>query len=364
MNGFEIAELSQPGVFARLLGRKSKQDAYLEIQNLLAITPIGDLPLDAISKILSRYRIRPAEAASALRDIYATVLRHFLPDVELSEAEVADLRRLRDLFGLTDQDILQIEEQIVHKRYRKSIRIALSDSQLSPKEKQTLETVAKQLRLPDSVAEEIRSASFKVLVQRAYDAALCDHRLSPAEEKELQALSENLGTTVSLDTASQAVLAHYRLLWRLEEGELPELTVAINLKRGEICHGMVAASHHEFRTTTKGVGYAGVTGRIRIMRGVYYRVGQLNVGRVTEEVLKLLDTGTLYLTSTRLLFDGSTKSATIARTKIIGFIIFSDGIQIEKDSGKDQFFQCAFADSQDSERWGAMVQSALKKARV
>jgi hypothetical protein len=43
MNGCEVVQLRRPGFFYRLLGRKLKDNAYLEIQNLLAKGPISQM---------------------------------------------------------------------------------------------------------------------------------------------------------------------------------------------------------------------------------------------------------------------------------------------------------------------------------
>jgi hypothetical protein len=43
MNGFTSQALSPPGVVARLLGRPVKENAFREIENLFAETPIQGL---------------------------------------------------------------------------------------------------------------------------------------------------------------------------------------------------------------------------------------------------------------------------------------------------------------------------------
>lgn len=363
MNGCEVVELRRPGFFYRLLGRKLKDNAYLEIQNLLAKAPIGQMAPESVTETLGSYGIALASAVPRLKELYATVLRYFLRDSDLSDAELEDLRRLRNLFGLTDQDVKEVEAAVVNPIYERSVQQALKDRHLSPEEKEGLQSLAKRLRLSDEVAQAIRKKDFQALMQQAYEEAIKDRRLSPDEEEELKALAANLDATLALDDASQAALAHFRLLWRIEQGELPEVPVAINLKRGEVCHAAIGASHHEYRTVTKAIRYAGPTARIRIMKGIYYRAGQLQLDRVTQDVLKLLSVGTLYLTSNRLLFAGENKSTSIALSKIIDFTMFQDGIRIEKESGKDQFFQCAFGDSLTGERWGVMLQAAMRKDR-
>ncbi len=72
-----------------------------------------------------------------------------------------------------------------------------------------------------------------------------------------------------------------------------------------------------------------------------------------------LDSGTLYVTNKRLLFDGAQNSKSIALKKIIRFTVFSDGIKIEKDTGRDQYF----IGSGDSEVLGAVLERVIGSAR-
>ena len=90
-------------------------------------------------------------------------------------------------------------------------------------------------------------------------------------------------------------------------------------------------------------------------------MGQLSVNRVTRDVLKELDAGTLYITSKRLLFDGSRKSTALPLRRILNFTVYQDGVQIEKDSGKDQFFML---NSFDGELLGAVLEAAIDRSRA
>lgn len=76
-----------------------------------------------------------------------------------------------------------------------------------------------------------------------------------------------------------------------------------------------------------------------------------------------LDTGTLYLTNKRLLFNGLKRSASINLSKIIDFKLYSDAIAIEKETGKDQFFQVSAPDSMQFELWAAILSAALRADR-
>jgi hypothetical protein len=51
-----------------------------------------------------------------------------------------------------------------------------------------------------------------------------------------------------------------------------------------------------------------------------------------------LSSGTLYVTSKRLLFNGESRNTTIALKKIVGGHMFSDCMRIEKSTGKPDLF--------------------------
>jgi hypothetical protein len=297
MNGLEAVELKRPNLLQRVLGVKVKENAYLEIQNHLAKTAIGQIDPAFVDSILARYRISGSDGLPRLVLIYATVLGQFAQDLELTDIEVNDLRRLRDLFGLKDLDILSAERSVLNPIYRGELKSALADERITPEEKMRLDQLVTKLRLPPSVTEAIRKEEIGPLFQRAFDRATEDRRLSPDEEAQLAQIAEDLGTKVTHDDQTTTLLDRYRLLWRIENGELPDIPVEIRLQRGERAHFTVPASHHEFRTVTTAIGYAGPTARIRIAKGIYWRMGKLGLQRSTKEVLKQLDAGTLYVTA-------------------------------------------------------------------
>jgi hypothetical protein len=75
--------------------------------------------------------------------------------------------------------------------------------------------------------------------------------------------------------------------------------------------------------------------RIKIARGLYWKAGSYSVDAQREDVMQLIDEGSLYLTSKRLIFMGGRGNKTISLGKILDFRAYSDGVKIQKDSGKD-----------------------------
>ena len=110
---------------------------------------------------------------------------------------------------------------------------------------------------------------------------------------------------------------------------------------------------------TKRINDSGPSGRIRIMRGLSWRYGSVSVQRVTKEELRQLDSGVLYITNKRLLFNGAAKNANTPFKKIIHFTLYKDGLQIEKETGRDQFYLGAG----DLEVVSGVLEAALQKAQ-
>ncbi len=116
------------------------------------------------------------------------------------------------------------------------------------------------------------------------------------------------------------------------------IEVGINLPKGEFCYIQEKADLYEERKITKKVSFHGPTLRIKILPGVYYRAGNLKVGRKTEMELIKVDTGLLYITSKRLLFIGISGNKSITYKNIINFGVHKDGLEIIKDTGNNPYF--------------------------
>jgi hypothetical protein len=84
---------------------------------------------------------------------------------------------------------------------------------------------------------------------------------------------------------------------------------------------------HESRAAS---GQAG----IRVMKGLYLRVGGVALSPVARAELQLLGTGTVYITSRRILLTGAQKGHELRYSSVLGIEVFSDAIRVEKASGR------------------------------
>jgi len=346
-------------VLARLVGHRPKENAIREIHNLVAERPLESITAADVENLLSQYELPRHRAQEGLKEIYRQALEFRVSDLHLSDAEIGELRRLRYILGLEDADAKAFEVGLLRVHYRKELKKALDDGHLSDDEKSKLEAMAVNFGLPDGVRAEVYKEEVLNVIQQAFSAACADKRLTAEEERRLAAMSENLGVNITHDADTRRKVDRFRLLAKIENGQLPTVAADINLQRGETCHAQFACSLYEMRTVTKAVAYHGPSGRIRIMKGLSWRYGYVNVNRVTTEQLKLLDPGTLYITNKRLLFNGRTKNFALPLKRLLHFTLYSDAIQIEKDSGRDQFFK----GEGDTELLGAILEACLRQSR-
>jgi hypothetical protein len=73
--------------------------------------------------------------------------------------------------------------------------------------------------------------------------------------------------------------------------------------------------------------------------------------------MQLIDTGTVYLTSKRVLFQGARGNKTIPLQSVIDFTPYSNGIDIQKGSGKSPFLSF----NTDTDRFALILNRLLSE---
>ncbi len=157
--------------------------------------------------------------------------------------------------------------------------------------------------------------------------------------------------------AQAQIALRQQLIQRIIDGELPTIApqdAGVVLKRGEVCHHVTPAEFYEERvTSTVRVGH-GAGARIRICRGVTYRVGATQGKTIPITGMVRIDGGRLLLTNQRCVFDGQKKSFSVMFGKIISFEPFTDGLELNAESKKTQQYKL-----RDGELAAAILSTAL-----
>lgn len=341
MSAFLHKALKSPGFLKRILGLKAKEDALTELNNALASTGnVRSITLDWIEQLNCKYRTDlHRKFPRELRQLYAAFLLSCLEDRQFTQEEIDDLWHLKVLFGISDSDHEGLYRSAALEVYKADLMNVLQDSNFSESEKERLEELSAYLQIPEAVRKQSFDATANDIVQKKADSLTADNQLSPTEEAEIHCLARSLGITLSYSNASAAALQKMRLLWQINNAELPPVHVDINLQRGESCYLATGANWYETRRVTRRVSYGGPSLRIKIANGLYWNTGSYGVERRTEDVLTRIDSGRVYLTTKRVLFDGALKNQSIRLQKILDVIPYKDGVQLEKDAGKCPFLE-------------------------
>jgi tellurite resistance protein len=310
----------------------------------------------AVSEELLTFGVKGSDARKVLLSLFRDAVKHFLADDEMNNAEAAYLDRLRLIFGVTNREMDEVQSELVEPRYAAAVENAVADDRLTPVETRRLEDIRRRLGLDERTATAIRQQAAQQRLTDAAARATSDGRLSPDEVTALYAIAAGLGAQLSLDDRSRAAFERMQLLWHIDNGDLPQIHVPINLQKNEACHAQIGVVWHETRTRTVRTNYHGGTVSIRICKGVRYRVGSVAAQRITREELVEIDRGTMYVTSKRLIFDGSRKNTTIRLSAILSFSPCSDGLVLEKATGKP--VQLEFAGG-DAEMFHSILSAAM-----
>jgi hypothetical protein len=67
MNGFEVLAPVHPGLLERIRHHPPKENAFIELRNIIAQTPLVELPLDRVQPILNEYESSRKRTAASIR---------------------------------------------------------------------------------------------------------------------------------------------------------------------------------------------------------------------------------------------------------------------------------------------------------
>ncbi len=332
--------LKPVGFLQKMMGIKLKENALIEVNNLLAEKELQHTTVEEIHQIAEKYGIDfMADFQLEMIAFYQDYLSTCLEDKFISEDELNDLKHLKYLLGLNDKKVNEIHHHLAGEIYKKEVEKVIQDGELDEQERIFIEKLQNDLKLPQELANNIYQKSGQELIKSLMDSAIADAQLNPMEEKELYAIAKNLNAELKFDEATRSDLEKYKLYWQIENDEMPELVVDINIPRSEKCY---FAAHntiwYERNIMAEQKVYNASTLRLKIAKGLYWRNAVDAEKNLTTQEWQLFDTGTLYLTNKRIFFRGEKSDKIILLNRILDFTVFTNGLEIEKDRDKNPFF--------------------------
>jgi hypothetical protein len=160
-------------------------------------------------------------------------------------------------------------------------------------------------------------------------------------------------------TTSLRIIPKLIKIYQISHGEISGLVVItdvpIMLSKDEKCYiridGVNLQEERSVRVSTGG--YGGFS--FRVAKGVYARTGSFGATSESHLELRLIDTGTLYVTNKRYIFDGSKKNIQGELKKIISIETYSNGIKISRGRTDEGYLW-----SGEGEYVGAVISGMVK----
>lgn len=175
--------------------------------------------------------------------------------------------------------------------------------------------------------------------EKAVDVFLDDGILDASEEERLVSLKDHFGLSRDdLDeNGALTKIVKAAVIRDVLEGKIPQRVsvqgaIPINFQKSEKVVWVFPNSDYlEDKIRRQYVGQSkGVS--IRVMKGVYYRVGAFK-GHTVENTERVhIDTGLVVVTDKNIYFAGPQKSLRLPYKKIITFEPFSDGVGVMRDA--------------------------------
>jgi hypothetical protein len=103
MNGLEPVELEPESTLGRLMGRRNTENAYRQVNNLVAGSPIFQIYHDGVLAVLRSYGLDFEVARPRLVELYTRVLRHYAKEGRLEGLDAEHVERLGELFGFSHE---------------------------------------------------------------------------------------------------------------------------------------------------------------------------------------------------------------------------------------------------------------------
>jgi hypothetical protein len=349
MKPFTHLEYIQPNYLEKLFKKEPSRNFLIDVNNALTHDTVSDIPENLINTLQNKYNDQSLSIKyqNDLTDLMRKFLINNLGDDGNINNSYESAKVIQRILCLSD-DLFNMEHAKVSEvRFRWFVNSLLSKSRkYQDEEDSKIRNFAILIGLTDEKRENITNELRIQVLSEFMKDVLSDERVSPDEMAAAKQLSSDMNVDMSFGSQTELAISRGSLLWEIENGQIPKIEVDIVLGKNEECYCSTPVTLYENRSVTKRIGYAGPTFRVKIAKGLYYRVGDINVSRTTETVMTMIDQGMLYITNKRILFYGGKQNKVIKYNQIIDITPYSDGISIIKETGKPPVFQTSIMDGE------------------
>jgi hypothetical protein len=297
---FQIQPLRNKSFLQRLFRQEPAENAIIEVNNLLASDSISAPQIAAIEQ---KNRLKLIEEfALNLQEFYVVRWNDWLKNGQSKTTIEQELNVLATLFHLTNTD--QLIQLVGKSWYCDKMNAILARKRVSNKDESELAILQEHVRLNPNTAKKLFDDARQQILETVAAPVIKRERLSPEDETTINKIAIDLHISAKPILKKLALYKHY---WQLENLPLQPVTSNGQLQKSEQCY-FEAKQVKWLETRSAGRGYS---------------------------QLEQVNSGTLYLTNKRLVFEGNTKNSTLPYGRIRNITQHSEGIEIQKDKGKN-----------------------------
>lgn len=333
---FERQAFRERSLVGSMLGRTHSRDAQAALESRLAEQGLSSVTPAAAETLLRTFGVTGPAAQALMADVWRRALEKFVQDDEqLDGPELEYLKGLQRCFGLTEEEVARAQATVVHPQFlRRASRLLTADTGTSP------ETVVKIQREAEKlgVSAELHKQLAKNLAQAAFDSELhrilTERRVSSTQADALFAFKDYYSLTISSD--DQRKLIRSWSLWLVDNNvELPAVDVDIALSPNEQCISVLFCTLWEIR-------------KVR-------RQG------ISQDQWKQIDSGTVNLTTQRVLYVGQSATKAISYSSILRLVESENSLTIQRVTGRNS--SLVFQDDFDREAARRIIE-AMQSGRT
>ncbi len=346
MKPFVTKSLVEPKGIDKLLKKIPVENFIVEVNNLLANNSLDEISAGRVQQLADKYKLKNAsqtfksELLQMLKDF---IILHF---GVWGDKDFSSVQKLQNVLDISEGDFEKEFKPLATELFKEQVALTLNQTKKYKENDQQFEQLRTQFGLTKDEHDQVLNEVRQSIVQTFAGKIISDQRISPQEREALDQLCKGLDVSPVFDSDSKKTLERFENLWQIENGSLPTYGTDIILQKDETCHYKGSAKLFEIRTKTTGVKYGGLSTRLRITKSLYYRAGNIKTTRETKDVMTLIDSGDLYVTNKRILFNGDKSNKIIRYSQIIDLTPYTDGVGIVRDTGKESTFQLSEGDGE------------------
>lgn len=328
-----------PSLLDRLLRRRSESECLARHWDLLAAAPdhgaVEPAELDALDadcgcKVRSR-------CAGTLRQWFTAYVGMALADHAVTGAERILLTRVAAAFGIASARAEEELRGAVLRLYGEQLPLILRVDQPVEAAVAAARRLEAALGLPEAEVAALRDPHLETYLAYLIGPEN-DSAVTPLVARSIRATAAAFGFDLAAHGDLAGRLARAEAHWEIAHGALPEVDVGLILGRGEVCHWTSKAELMQMKRVTVGISYGGLSGSIRIMRGLSWRMGSYRGRRETSDEVVSIDSGDVFITNRRVIFNGPLKNLVIRLEKVIDLNAYKNAIQVEQATGISPYF--------------------------